>query len=130
MSRMFNRNTSEASEILSFISVEYEILLFQVMTDRGFEREIKSLPIECSFCPWIGILNKYQVTLYIYLHILQTFFFLLKKDHLDQSHPNPECEHCDQPFDSVKHLNEHTVFQCEKVTVNCLLKDFGCDEQV
>ncbi|CAF3744782.1 unnamed protein product [Rotaria sordida] len=32
----------------------------QVLLDRGFKSEMQSLPIDCSFCQWSGILNNYQ----------------------------------------------------------------------
>ncbi|CAF3622445.1 unnamed protein product [Rotaria sp. Silwood1] len=83
----------------------------QVMIDRGFKMNMQSLPIECCFCNWIGCLSNYQ-------------------EHLDQIHRNPKCEYCHEQCDSVENLNEHQVLKCEKIIVNCLLKDFGCYEQI
>ncbi|CAF4943548.1 unnamed protein product, partial [Rotaria sp. Silwood2] len=51
-------------------------------------------------------------------------------EHLDQHHPNPICENCNQQYASVEKLNEHKISTCENIFVNCLLKDFGCHEQV
>ncbi|CAF3003086.1 unnamed protein product [Rotaria sp. Silwood2] len=64
------------------------------------------LPIECSFCNWNGVV------------------------HLDRNHQNPKCEYCHQKFYSVETLNEHKVSKCEKILVNCLLKELGCYEQI
>ncbi|CAF4467068.1 unnamed protein product [Rotaria sp. Silwood2] len=82
-----------------------------VMIDRGFKSDMLSLLIECIFCQWSGLLNNYQ-------------------EHLDQSHPNPKCEHCGEQFNSVNKLNEHKVLECQKLTIICALKDFGCNEQI
>ncbi|CAF2637479.1 unnamed protein product [Rotaria sp. Silwood2] len=72
---------------------------------------MKSLPVECSFCQWTGVLNNYQ-------------------EHLDQSHPNLTCEFCHEHFNSVNDFNEHKVSKCQKMIVQCKLKDFGCNEQI
>ncbi|CAF1195069.1 unnamed protein product [Rotaria sordida] len=88
-----------------------ETFLSQVMIDQGFKNDMQSLPIECSFCNWIGFLKDYQ-------------------EHLDQHHSNPICEYCNQQFASVENLNEHKISTCENIFVNCLLKDFGCHEQI
>ncbi|CAF1255510.1 unnamed protein product [Rotaria sordida] len=83
----------------------------QVMLDRGFKNDMQTLPIECSFGDWIGILRNYQT-------------------HLDQYHRNPICEYCHRQFSTVSNLNGHKLLECENIIVNCLLKDFGCDEQI
>ncbi|CAF3778917.1 unnamed protein product [Rotaria sp. Silwood1] len=88
-----------------------EIFLRQVMIDRGFRNDMQLLLIECSFCNWIGFLKDYQT-------------------HLDQHHPNPTCEYCAQQFATIENLNEHKVSTCKNIFVNCLLKDFGCFEQI
>ncbi|CAF1187064.1 unnamed protein product [Rotaria sordida] len=88
-----------------------EIPRHQVMIDRGFKSDMLSLLIECSFCQWSGSLNNYQ-------------------EHLDQSHPNPKCEYCGERFNSVDKLNEHKVLECQKLTSICVLKEFGCNEQI
>jgi hypothetical protein len=59
----------------------------------------------------------------------KTFYSFLPKEHLDQSHPNPKCEHCDEQFGSSNTLNEHKVSQCQKVSsdnerLNVLISNF------
>ncbi|CAF1460821.1 unnamed protein product [Rotaria sordida] len=71
---------------------------------------MQSLTIDCFFCDWFGILQNYQ-------------------EHLDQNHINPQCKYCHAQFDTVVHLNEHKILACEKNTIDCLLKNFGCDKQ-
>ncbi|CAF3676325.1 unnamed protein product, partial [Rotaria sordida] len=82
-----------------------------VRLDRGFKNDMKSLPINCSFCQWTDALNNYQ-------------------KHLDQSYSNVNCEDCDEQFNSVDKFNEHKVSKCQQLIVDCLLKDFGCNERV
>ncbi|CAF1258513.1 unnamed protein product [Rotaria sordida] len=82
----------------------------EMMFDRGFTNEMKSLSIDCSFCQWTGILNNYQ-------------------EHLDQFHSNLNCESCDEHFNSVDKFNEHKVFECSKLIVECILKGLGCNER-
>jgi hypothetical protein len=60
----------------------------------------------------------------------KTFNFLLSKDHLDQSHPHPKREYCDQVLNSVNELNQHKISECQKLTTNCVLKEFSCSEPV
>jgi hypothetical protein len=86
------------------------------MIDRGFQKDMQSLPIECFCCCWIGVLNDYQVTYYSFTPYSSTILFLLQ-DHLNRRHSNLKCEHCG-------------MIQCEKITIDCLLKELGCDEQV
>ncbi|CAF3407607.1 unnamed protein product [Rotaria sp. Silwood1] len=81
------------------------------MLDRGFKNDMQSLPIICSHCNWTDILKNYQ-------------------EHLDHSHGNPKCNYCDEQFISVNQLNQHKTFQCRKITVECLLKHFGCHQQI
>ncbi|UJR22221.1 hypothetical protein I4U23_025285 [Adineta vaga] len=83
----------------------------QVMIDRGFKHDMESLSIECFLCPWAGILKDYQ-------------------PHLDELHSHPTCQYCNLSFNSVSKLSEHQLLQCQQVTTNCLLKDFGCDQQI
>ncbi|CAF1098343.1 unnamed protein product [Adineta steineri] len=85
--------------------------IHEVKTDRGCNSDMQSLSINCLFCEWKGVLQHYQ-------------------EHLDQFHPTPKCQYCNQQFDSHNKLNEHQLSQCRKVTVDCLLKDFGCSEQI
>jgi len=101
------------------------------MIDQGFRREIQSLPIECSFCDWIGVINRYQVIFYLLNLFLSLFlFFFLTQSHIKYFHPNPNCNNCGEKFDSVHKLNEHRVLRCQKITGDCLLKEFGCEEPV
>ncbi|CAF1023598.1 unnamed protein product [Rotaria sordida] len=72
---------------------------------------MKSLPIDCSFCQWTGVLNNYQ-------------------EHLDEHHSNSTCEYCGEEFNSIIKYNEHKISECQELTVNCILKDFGCNEQI
>ncbi|CAF4979367.1 unnamed protein product [Rotaria sp. Silwood1] len=81
------------------------------MLDRGCKNDMQSLPIICSHCNWTDILKNYQ-------------------EHLDHSHRNPKCNYCDEQFISVNQLNQHKTFQCRKITVECLLKHFGCHQQI
>ncbi|CAF0993543.1 unnamed protein product [Adineta steineri] len=67
------------------------------------------------------------------LHILVFVLFSLSfppDEHFDQSHSNSKCQYCNQQFHSLNKLNEHQLSQCQNVTVDCLLKDFGCNEQI
>ncbi|CAF4231106.1 unnamed protein product, partial [Adineta steineri] len=88
-----------------------ETSIHEVMIDRGCNSDMQSLSINCLFCEWNGVLQHYQ-------------------EHLDQFHPNPKCQYCNQQFDSHNKFNEHQLSQCQKDTVDCLLKDFGCSEQI
>ncbi|CAF3903083.1 unnamed protein product, partial [Rotaria sordida] len=83
----------------------------QIMLDRGFKNDMQSLPIICSHCNWTDILKNYQ-------------------EHLDQYHRNPICNYCDEQFNSVNQLNQHKAFQCQKITLQCLLNNFGCHQQI
>ncbi|CAF4703091.1 unnamed protein product, partial [Rotaria sp. Silwood2] len=82
-----------------------------LLIDRGFRNDMQTLPIVCSLCSWTGILNIYQ-------------------NHLDQNHQNPTCDSCGQKFNSVNDLDRHIQYDCEKTTVDCPLKQIGCQEMV
>ncbi|CAF3375195.1 unnamed protein product [Rotaria sp. Silwood1] len=88
-----------------------ETLSTSIRLDRGFKNDMKTLSIDCSFCQWTGILNNYQ-------------------EHLDQYHLNLKCEDCGEQFNSFNRFNEHKVFECQQLPVNCPLKRFGCNEQI
>ncbi|CAF1499053.1 unnamed protein product [Rotaria sp. Silwood1] len=90
---------------------ETETLPINIQLDRGFKNDMKLLSIDCSFCQWTGILKNYQ-------------------EHLDQSHTNIKCDYCGEQFNLVIKFNQHKIFECEQLIVDCLLKDFGCNEQV
>ncbi|CAF2522346.1 unnamed protein product [Rotaria sp. Silwood2] len=83
----------------------------KLLIDRGFKNDMQILPVVCSLCNWTGILNIYQ-------------------NHLDQNHQNPTCDSCGQKFSSVNNLDRHIQYDCEKTTVDCLLKQFGCQEMI
>jgi len=82
-----------------------------VMIDRGFKNEMKSLLIQCIQCQWTGQLQEYH-------------------EHLTELHPHPICQHCSQQFNSFDELNQHKLLQCQQLTTDCLLKDFGCHQQI
>ncbi|UJR26900.1 hypothetical protein I4U23_008210, partial [Adineta vaga] len=83
----------------------------QIMIDRGFDHDMQVLPIICSLCQWKGTLSTYQ-------------------DHLQQTHPHQQCIHCHQQFSLFDQLNEHISTQCQQITCECVLKDFGCRHQI
>ncbi|CAF1368370.1 unnamed protein product [Rotaria sp. Silwood1] len=83
----------------------------KVLIDRGFKIDMKLLPIECSFCQWTGVLNNYQ-------------------EHLDQCYSNLKCEHYGEQFNSVKEFSQNKVSEWQQLTVDCILRDFGCNERV
>ncbi len=100
-----------------------------MLLDRGFKNDMQSLPIDCSSCQWTGMLNNYQV-MYLTIILFLNIYFFFRKEHLDQSHSNPKCEFCAQQFNSINALNEHKFSECQKLTIYCILKDFGCNEPV
>ncbi|CAF3498906.1 unnamed protein product [Rotaria sp. Silwood1] len=83
----------------------------KLLVDRGFKKDMQTLLIICSLCSWAGMLNIYQ-------------------NHLDQNHLNPSCDCCNQKFNSVNDLDRHIQYDCEKVTVDCPLKEFGCQTMI
>ena len=70
-----------------------------------------------------------SMSIVLSLNCLRISLFFQKK-HLDESHPHPKCEFCDQQFGSMEQLNEHKLQQCDKFTIFCPLKQYGCDEPV
>ncbi|CAF1501100.1 unnamed protein product [Rotaria sordida] len=81
----------------------------RIILDRGCQLDMKKLNIICSLCDWNGIFKDYQ-------------------EHLDKVHLNPFCEHCGKEFKTVNALTQH-ISICEKVTFNCILQSYGCNEQ-
>jgi hypothetical protein len=77
MCSMSSRNTNKSSNIslsLSLSLFDYSsIFSLQIMLDRGFQKDMESLPIICSHCDWTDILQNYQV---ISLHFIPFFHFL------------------------------------------------------
>ncbi|CAF2372016.1 unnamed protein product [Rotaria sp. Silwood2] len=90
---------------------QVETLPTHVRVDRGFKNDMKSLSIDCCFCQWTGVLDNYQ-------------------EHLDQCHSNLKCDYYGNQLNSVNKFNEHKVFKCQQLTVDCELKDFGCNERI
>jgi hypothetical protein len=56
-------------------------------------------------------------------------YFSTSQEHLDTSHKNPLCEQCGEEFNSVDSLIQHNSV-CERVPIDCALKQYGCNEQV
>ncbi|CAF5006544.1 unnamed protein product, partial [Rotaria sp. Silwood1] len=83
----------------------------ELMPDRGFRNDMKSLSITCSLCKWNGLYKDYE-------------------EHLKTSHPNPICEFCGEQFDSTITLEKHKQKECTKITVACALKEYGCLDSV
>ncbi|CAF1143767.1 unnamed protein product [Rotaria sordida] len=53
-----------------------------------------------------------------------------KEDHLQTSHPNPSCEYCGMTCNSTNDLGIHKLNYCDKITICCALKDYGCSTSV
>ncbi|CAF3970859.1 unnamed protein product [Rotaria sordida] len=51
-------------------------------------------------------------------------------DHLQTSHPNPSCEYCGMTCNSTNDLGIHKLNYCDKITICCALKDYGCSTSV
>ncbi|CAF4234383.1 unnamed protein product, partial [Adineta steineri] len=83
----------------------------QILIDRAFSNEMQTLPIICSYCDWSDTLQNYE-------------------KHLQQLHPNPTCQYCSQQFNSIDQFNQQKASQCQNIPVECLLKDFGCPQQI
>ncbi|CAF3805905.1 unnamed protein product [Rotaria sp. Silwood1] len=75
---------------------QLETLRINVRPDRGFKNDMQSLPIDCSFCQWTGVLNNYQ-------------------KHFDQFHSNLKCKYCNEQFNSVIKVYEHKIYKCQKL---------------
>ncbi|CAF3104715.1 unnamed protein product [Rotaria socialis] len=88
-----------------------KMLKTEVHLDRGFQNEMRTLPIVCFLCQWNGILDNYQ-------------------NHLAEYHPNPICDHCGKQFNSTNKFNEHRLVDCPGISVECLSHDYACNEHV
>src|SRR5690349_13804540 len=69
----------------------------------------------------------FSILLYNNSFVVTCVFF---KIHLIKAHPSPTCEYCGRKFDSTNSLDQHKVNECDKCTVSCALKDFGCSKPV
>ncbi|CAF1336428.1 unnamed protein product, partial [Rotaria sordida] len=83
----------------------------EIMPDRGFRNDMKSLSIICSLCNWNGPFKDYE-------------------EHLKTAHPNPICEFCEERFNSIIELDKHKQKECAKITVPCPLKECGCLDSI
>ncbi|CAF0958146.1 unnamed protein product [Adineta steineri] len=83
----------------------------EILPDKGVANDMKSLEIECSLCAWKGIFKDYE-------------------NHLQTDHLHPSCEYCGKAFDSINDLDLHKLNTCDKITLSCALKDYGCSTSV
>ncbi|CAF0863262.1 unnamed protein product [Adineta steineri] len=83
----------------------------QLRLDRGCRNDMQTMKITCLFCNWTDLLKTYQ-------------------NHLDETHPNPICDYCNEQHTSVNDLNRHIFYNCTKVLIFCPLKSVGCDEKI
>ncbi|CAF3889866.1 unnamed protein product [Adineta steineri] len=82
-----------------------------VRLDKGFQRDMQTLQINCGFCEWVGHLKNYQ-------------------DHLEKLHQQYRCSCCTEVYNSLVLLEEHNDKFCPKKLVNCILQSYGCKEQI
>ncbi|CAF0808114.1 unnamed protein product [Rotaria sp. Silwood1] len=81
----------------------------QALADRGAERELMMIKIDCYSCSWNGLYNDY-------------------KEHLGQIHAYLECSNCHKHFFSTNLYEEHLQELCENRSVQCGLP--GCIERI
>ncbi len=86
---------------------------------------MQTLLIDCALCDWTDILKNYQVNSSFFSSYLLCIYFF--KNHLDQIHANPLCTYCEQKFPSMSDLDRHQQYDCEKFSISCPLKQFGCE---
>ncbi|UJR26901.1 hypothetical protein I4U23_008211 [Adineta vaga] len=98
-------------DVLKCSECQEESSKTEIMPDRGFRNDMKTLPIVCSLCEWNGLFKDYET-------------------HLNKVHPNPICEFCGEKFTSNIRLDEHKQKECPKITVSCPLKDYGCLDSI
>jgi len=79
---------------------------------------------------WFKSCERCCISLYIKSFIMNYNILAFFKDHLAQCHPYPSCEYCGKTFDSANNLNLHKLNECDKITVPCDLKDYGCSSSV
>ena len=116
-----------SSDVILCSKCGEKVIRKNLILDRGFKNDMRKLSITCSFCDWTGILKNYQVS---FTFSLMLFYICFFKDHLDNTHPNPQCIYCEQYLPTVNELNRHQQYVCEKMPINCPFKQFGCEEIV
>ncbi|CAF4136776.1 unnamed protein product, partial [Rotaria sp. Silwood2] len=99
----------EVSSIVKCSKCDEVTLRDRIILDRGCQLDMEKLNIICSLCDWSGIFKDYQ-------------------EHLDKVYLNPFCQFCGKEFNIVDSLTQHLSI-CEKATLNCVLKSYGCNEQ-
>ncbi|CAF1427103.1 unnamed protein product, partial [Rotaria sordida] len=77
----------------------------QAHADRGAERELNMIKIDCYSCSWNGLYNDY-------------------KEHLGQQHAYLQCSDCCEHFFSINLYEEHRQEICEYRSILCELP--GC----
>ncbi|CAF0845656.1 unnamed protein product [Rotaria sordida] len=82
----------------------------KIILDKGCQRDMEKLHVICYFCDWNGTFKYYQ-------------------EHLDMIHANCFCEYCKQEFKTVDSLTQH-ISICKEAIVDCILKPYGCHEQI
>ncbi|CAF2384047.1 unnamed protein product [Rotaria sp. Silwood2] len=80
----------------------------QAHVDRGAERELKMIKVECYSCSWNGLYNDYK--------------------HLGQQHAYLQCSDCHEDFFSVNLYEEHRQEICTYRSIPCGLP--GCIEHI
>ncbi|CAF0831586.1 unnamed protein product [Didymodactylos carnosus] len=89
---------------------------FDLVNDRGFERELDQLKVtrveKQNNCEWIRYLKDYR-------------------KHLDKSYSNNICQYCGGNFLALIAPHKHIKDDCLKVPVTCPLHDeYGCSDHI
>ncbi len=103
--------------------------MLKIIFDKGFQRDMQTLEVICKLCQWLGPLRNYQVFVNIFDYY-GLWFFVWNQDHLEQSHKQYKCEHCNEIFNALPSLEDHTNNSCSKLLMNCVLQLYGCKHQV
>ena len=77
-----------------------------------------------------GLIHSETIKYHFYAPCSFNLSFSLSQAHLDQAHSRVQCPYCNEQFTSIDLLNQHQASQCQKITVHCLLREFGCQEKV